>query len=130
MAPLAPPESTVPQCRSAMRQTPMFPEYPHVFEASWAGSRPTAYAFYVDSEGKRRRLTRNIAVSADTDILGTSAQIRRGVAAILESQYAQKHHAAANESEEAQSEASGENSPDTEGGEEEAAAMDAVEDVS
>ena len=46
-----------------------------------------AYCWYTDADGKRRRLTQILAITADSEALGTSEEIRRRGAAHLEGQY-------------------------------------------
>ena len=83
-----PPDAPLQATRNSQKNGPMYAEYPHVFEATW--NQGCAYCWFTDIDGKRRRLTKHIPVTADTDLLGTSDQIRRGVAAFLETAYSRK----------------------------------------
>ena len=83
--------------------SPMFPEYPHVFECTWDSScsgRGRATCWYSTEDGKQKRLFKRIRTTADTDTLGTSEGIRRQVAATLEAKRKELHFGEAEDSEE------------------------------
>ena len=73
--------------RAFQKKEPLYPEYPHVIFSKHELFSTQAYCWYTDADGKRRRLTKNMAVTADSEALGTSEEIRRSGAAFLEGQY-------------------------------------------
>ena len=87
VAKLAPPIQLMTQTRACKKKDPLYPEYPHVLFFTDDLVSTQAYCWYKDEYGKRRRITKNVVITNDSDALGTSEEIRRSGAAFLESQY-------------------------------------------